>query len=228
MKNGSSLNSLFYYASDNGMDVLYKEFIKELESQYFDKSKGYDTKTKIMYLFTPEFKESYPYSFDDHVKQKIIPLFNSYSKWLRELFETQEKDKILSIIVDHKERIRKLFNSIDDENTLPRVALKKIAYQLADYHQKLTTGETLEQQREKVTKTKIYERYWELILGPEDMSRDKAFTFIYSWLTEELLFSETQLEKLKVNFNKKRFFRNANGEKVREIKNRISVKYSDG
>ena len=145
----SNLGVFLRYASKNGMDLLEKEFKGgrsqggDLNSLRWgglngilrDTSKPYDPDKKIIYYYrfegenydlTQLSEDSFPYSFDQHVKQELSREIDAYMYWLDNLVETESYKTVLGIISKHKAQINSLFRHVGDSDTPPCKALRQI------------------------------------------------------------------------------------------------------
>jgi len=254
----SNLNKLLNYAGKNGLDKLYTEFKAGLKSHMRDCSKKYSEDEKVIYYCKEIHKdgidgpvgiteESFPYSFDDHVKSKINPALNYYLSWINKIFETESAEKFKAIVNSHREKMKKCLSKSDQKDKLPEIAIKRCLKEIEtlefnyfnktspDIDQKISEDsksqnvQNIERSSPNLHSEMIYERYYHIryeniLKYGTPLKHKYAFKQIMNWLKSDYGLKIEEIEKY-VPVDESKFIRNSNYEERHKLRDTISAEY---
>lgn len=181
----SNLDKLLIYASDDGIEKLYDDFLDGLSNKMIDGRKKYSHEEKVMYLFREKYSEndveevtgitneSYPYSFDEHITRTINLLSYTYLKWLDSVFQTERVDKLRAIILDDKNKINRRLESISKE-TYASEKIKVI-------YQRLKEKESYLSKTPEQYKSALIDDFSEQYSMKSGSSKETIKTYLKAW-----------------------------------------------
>lgn len=183
----SKLDELLLYVSDDGVDKLYSDFLRGLNNKMIDGRKSYSHEEKVMYFYRDTYSktdidkvtgitdESYPYSFDQHITRTINYLAHSYLKWLDSIFLTESVEKLIAIILDHKNKIANRLELMSKENYASKKA--KLVYQ------RLKEKESYLSKTPEQNKSALLEDFSEKYSMKANSSKETIKSYLEVWIS---------------------------------------------